>query len=110
MVDYGVITPRIAKTIQNSIWKRAIILATKKQKRAAALAKREAWVKERIETGLKAQHDDHENRKNKQREKQREKHNKEHSWKALEKECVLCMDKLEEARRQQKNKEVAESG
>lgn len=81
-------------------------MATKKQKRAAALAKREAWLEERRVSGLRAQLEDHERRKSKLRESQREKHNKEHSWKVLDKKCVLCMDKYEDAKR--KNAEVAD--
>lgn len=82
-------------------------MATKKQKRAAALAKREAWLEERRISGLRAQMEDNERRKSKLRESQREKHNKEHSWKVLDKNCVLCMDKFEDARRNRENTEGA---
>lgn len=86
-------------------------MATKKQKRQAALAKHEKWLDERRETGLQAQRRDQERRKQKKRDEQREKHNAEHSWKQLSKDCLLCQDKLEEARRNEKRlNEVATDG
>lgn len=86
-------------------------MATKKQKREAGRLKREKWLAERRESGLQAQARDKENRKNKKRDEQREKHNKEHSWKVLDKKCILCLDRLDEARRQEKLlNEVAANG
>lgn len=47
-------------------------MATKKQKREAALAKREAFEEERRQTGLKAQETDRERRARKSRQNQAE--------------------------------------
>jgi hypothetical protein len=86
-------------------------VATKKQKRQAALAKHEEWLNKRRETGLQAQAKDKERRRQKKRDEQREKHNKEHSWKTLDKDCVLCQDKMEDARRRERLlNEVATDG
>lgn len=85
-------------------------MTTKKQKREAGLAKHAAWVEEQKVSGLKAQQSDQQNRKNKLRDSQREKHDKNHSWKQLDKDCILCQDRLEEARRQQKAMEESNDG
>lgn len=91
---------------QTTLYTRSVILATKKQKREALRIKREAWLEDRRRTGIQALRADQENRKHKLRDSQREKHNKDHSWKVLIKDCILCQDRLEEARRQQKATET----
>jgi len=83
-------------------------VATKKEKREALQLKREKWLAERRESGLQAQRKDKEHRKNKKRDEQRDQHNKEHSWKVLDKNCLLCQDRLAEARRDAKRQEALE--
>lgn len=77
-------------------------MATKKQKREAALAKHEKWVEEQKLSGLNALKEHRENEKTKLRDIQKPKHNKEHDWKTIDKNCIHCLDKLEASRRQQK--------
>lgn len=69
-------------------------MTTKKQKHQAAMQKRARWIEEQKESGLKAQKADQEHRDNQRRDAAREKHNKEHSWKQLDRDCILCKDLL----------------
>jgi len=79
-------------------------VATKKQKHEVAMARRERWLEERKASGLKAQKDDHEYREKKIREASRATHDKKHSWKKLDKDCILCQDRLKS--QNTNNKEV----
>lgn len=67
-------------------------MATKKQKRAALMARREAFFEEHRRTGLEAQKKDRERRAHQEREAWREQHEKKHSYKKLIAECPLCQD------------------
>jgi hypothetical protein len=69
-------------------------VATKKQKREVLDLKRTRREAEIKETGLKALRKDRENRENKLRDQQREKHDKGHSWKKIDRDCILCQDLL----------------
>lgn len=82
-------------------------MATKKQKREIAQAKREKWLAEQRESGLREQRKDRENREKKLRDAAKEKHEKEHSWKKREPKCILCQDALAEQRRQEKTAQEA---
>lgn len=74
-------------------------MATKKQKRAAALAKHEADMKAYREGGLQALQKDREYRAHKEREDWRANHDKRHSWKKRIKECPICNDEIAAAKR-----------
>lgn len=87
-------------------------MATKKQKRAAALAKRAAFEEEYRRSGLEAQRKDREHRARKLREEWRENHEKRHSWKKRIKECPICQDEIRAAKRagqELSSEEIAES-
>lgn len=74
-------------------------MATRKQKHEAALARREKRLAEERASGLKALKDDQERRAAKKRDAAREKHDKEHSWKHIDRNCILCQDLLEAQRK-----------
>jgi len=85
-------------------------MATKRQKHEAAIAKRERWLAERRESGLKAQKEDREYRDNQKRKGAREQHDKKHSWKKIDRDCILCQDLLDSQNHWKKNQEVPSSG
>ena len=67
-------------------------MATKKQKRAAALKKHEELMENVRLTGLAAQKQDQEYRARKLRDEWRERHDEKHSWRNLVSECPICQD------------------
>lgn len=69
-------------------------VATKKQKREAALKKREKYIQAEREIGLAALEKSRALRQIELREQWRKQHEKKHSWKRLVKECPLCQDKM----------------
>lgn len=86
-------------------------MATKKQKRAAALAKRERMLAAEREIGLKALEKDRYERDRKNREAWQENHDKNHSWKKRIKECPHCKDLMDAraARERKQKKDVEEA-
>ena len=74
-------------------------MATKKQKRAAALARREAFLAEERERGLNALRKERERRAYEARKEWQEQHDKKHSWKKRIKECPICKDEIKAAKR-----------
>jgi hypothetical protein len=73
-------------------------VATKKQKRAAALARRERFLAAEREVGLNALRIDRERRAYEERKLWQEQHDKKHSWKKRIKECPLCQDEIKLAK------------
>lgn len=74
-------------------------MATKKQKHAAALARREARLAEIAERGLKAQQMDQARRAAEERAQWRDNHDKRHSWRKRIQECPICQDEIKAAKR-----------
>lgn len=72
-------------------------MATKKQKRAIAEAKRKEFMDEIRRTGLEAQRKDREYRMRKLKESQKDQHEKKHSWKKRDPECLWCKDEIRAA-------------
>jgi len=65
-------------------------VATKKQKRARALAKRQEFMETVKQTGLEALRKDQEHRRRKELEAWEKQHETKHSWKKRIKECPHC--------------------
>lgn len=72
-------------------------MATKKEKRAAALARHQEFMASVRETGLSALKKDRKHRAAKLRDEWRENHDKRHSWKKRIVECPLCQDEIKAA-------------
>lgn len=69
-------------------------MATRKEKHARALEKREKFLEDernRCETVLKASN---EIRERKNRESWQDKHDEKHSWKKIDEDCPHCKDRL----------------
>lgn len=73
-------------------------MATKKQKREAAMAKHEHRMEELRRTGLEAQQKDRAHRQQKELDAWAENHRKNHSWKKRIKECPHCRIEMTAAR------------
>lgn len=83
-------------------------MATKKQKHEAAMARREKWLADRRESGLRAQKQDRDVREYRRhqaalREAAKDGHKK-HSKKKPDKNCILCQD-LIKAQHKKKDQE-----
>lgn len=76
-------------------------MATKKQKREAAEAKRQARLDEMRQSGLEAQRKDREHRAKEERKAWRKQHDEKHSWKKRIVECPLCRDILKAQKKNQ---------
>ncbi len=69
-------------------------MATKKQKHARAVAKREEFMKQLKIDGQKALRRSHELRRIKERKAWQQKHDKEHTWKKMDPKCPICSDRM----------------
>jgi hypothetical protein len=65
-------------------------MATKKQKRAAGIAKHEAFLEEMRRSGLEAQRKDRERKERMLLQEWQDQHDKKHSWKKVIDECPHC--------------------
>lgn len=75
-------------------------MATKKQKRAVAEAKREKFLADLKRENQMVLDRVRAKRDQKNRESWREVHDKSHSWRKLVDECPFCQDRAEEAKKQ----------
>lgn len=82
-------------------------MATKKERRAAALAKHEERMGQLRETGMKAQKMDRDNRARAERQEWQDQHDKKHSWTKRIKECPHCSDEIAVANKARKEAEDA---
>lgn len=82
-------------------------MATKKQKRAAALAKHEQMMADLRESGLAALQADRRRRDAEVRKEWSANHEKNHSWKKRIKECPLCGDEIRAAKRAEREQKVS---
>lgn len=73
-------------------------MATKKEKRRRALEKRQEFMEEVRQNGLKAQRMDRERRHKKALRDWQEPHDKDHSWKRRVAECPHCAEEIKRAR------------
>lgn len=85
-------------------------MTTKKQRHEAVMVRREQWLADRRESGLKAQKADQEYREQKKREAARSTHDKKHSWKKIDNDCILCQDLLEAQKQESRKLESSSSG
>lgn len=82
-------------------------MATKKQKHAQVMQRREERLSTIRESGLKAQRLDREKRAKELRAQWQENHDKRHSWKKRIAECPICQDEIRAARRSENQEDKA---
>lgn len=84
-------------------------MATKKQKREAAIAKHEAEMAEIRQTGLTAQRKDIQHRRRQELQEWEDNHKKNHSWTKRIKECPHCRIEIHAAKQAEKQSEKQEA-